>query len=120
MGRPSELLYADDLVLMAPTMEQLGRRVAEWRVSLFDKGLKVNVGKPKVIVGRSGGKMTVNSGKWLCGVCGKGVRQTLLRAQYVKSGFSSDAVVYVRCSGVRGDLSLVFDGFWCKQCDGTI
>ena len=27
---PSELLYADDLVLMAPTMEQLGRRVAEW------------------------------------------------------------------------------------------
>ena len=26
---PSELLYADDLVLMAQTMEQLGRRVAE-------------------------------------------------------------------------------------------
>ena len=28
-GIPSELLYADDLVLMAPTMEQLDRRVAE-------------------------------------------------------------------------------------------
>ena len=28
-GLPSEFLYADDLVLMAPTMEQLGRRVAE-------------------------------------------------------------------------------------------
>ena len=27
-GLPSELLYADDLVLMAPTMEQLGRCVA--------------------------------------------------------------------------------------------
>ena len=27
-GLPSELLYVDDLVLMAPTMEQLGRRVA--------------------------------------------------------------------------------------------
>ena len=25
-GLPSELLYADDLVIMAPTMEQLGRR----------------------------------------------------------------------------------------------
>ena len=24
---PSDLLYADDLVLMAPTMEKLGRRV---------------------------------------------------------------------------------------------
>ena len=26
-GLPPELLYADDLVIMAPTMEQLGRRV---------------------------------------------------------------------------------------------
>ena len=39
---PSDLWYADDLVLMAPPMEQLGRRVAEWRASLLDKGLKVN------------------------------------------------------------------------------
>ena len=41
-GPPSKLLYADDLVLMAPTMEQLGRCVADWRASLLDKGLKVN------------------------------------------------------------------------------
>ena len=32
---PSKLLYADDLVPMAPTMEQLGRRVAEWRAIAF-------------------------------------------------------------------------------------
>ena len=32
-GLPSELLYADDLVIMAPTMEQLGRRVADWRAA---------------------------------------------------------------------------------------
>ena len=44
-GLPSELLYADDLVLMAPTIEQLYRRVAEWRASLLDRGLKVNAGK---------------------------------------------------------------------------
>ena len=30
-GIPSELLYDDGLVLMAPAMGQLGRRVAEWR-----------------------------------------------------------------------------------------
>ena len=40
-GLPSKLLYADDLVIMAPTMEQLGRRVADWRASLLGKGLKV-------------------------------------------------------------------------------
>ena len=70
---PSEFLYANDLVLMVPTMEQLGRRVAEWRASLLDKGLRLNAGKSKVMVGISGGKMMVNSGKWPCGVCGKGV-----------------------------------------------
>ena len=59
---------------MAPTMEQLGKRVAEWRAILLDKGLKVNAGKSKVMVGSSGGNMIVNSGKWPCGVCGKGVQ----------------------------------------------
>ena len=54
---PSELLCADDLVIMAQTMGQLGRRVADWRASLLGKRLKVNAGKSKVMVGSSGGKM---------------------------------------------------------------
>ena len=62
-----------DLVLMVPTMEQVGRRVAEWRASLLDKGLKVNAGKSKVMVDSSSGKIIVNSEKWSCDVCGKGV-----------------------------------------------
>ena len=73
-GLPSELLYADDLIIKAPTIEQLGRRVADWRASLLGKGLKVNAGKSKVMVRSSGGKIIVNSGKWPCGVCGKGVQ----------------------------------------------
>ena len=28
--------------------------------------------------------------------------------------------IHKRCSCVRGDLSLVVDGFRCKRCDGTI
>ena len=99
-GLPSELLYADDLVFMAPTMEQLGRRVAEWRASLLDKGFKVNAGKSKVMVGSSGGKMIVNSGKWPVVSVGKECRQTLFSAQYVKHGFTSGAVVcVVTCRG---------------------
>ena len=53
---PSELLYADDLVIMASTIEQLGRQVADWSASLLGKGLKVNARKSKVMVGSSGGK----------------------------------------------------------------
>ena len=110
-GLPSELLYADDLVIMAPTMEQLGRWVADWRASLLGKGLKVNVGKSKVMVGSSGWKMIVNSGKWClwerstensvqCTVCKK--------------------LIHKRCNGVCGDLSRLADGFRCRRCDGTI
>ena len=73
-GLPSELLYADELVLMVPTMEQLGRRVGEWRASLLDKGVKVNAGKSKVMVGSSGGKMV--SVEKYC-------RQTMFSAHYV-------------------------------------
>ena len=99
-GPPSELLYADDLVLLAPTMGQLGRRVAEWRSSLLDKGLKVNAGKSKVMVGSSGGKMIVNSGNWPYGVCGKRVQANDVQCTLCIKW------VHKRRSGVRGDLSL--------------
>ena len=108
-GLPSELLYADDLVIMAPTMEQIGRRVAVWRDILLDKGLKVNTGKSKVMVGSSGGKMIENSGKW---PCGKGVQ-----ANYVKYTVCKKWI-HKPCSGLRGDLSLVVDSFRCKRCAG--
>ena len=101
-GLPSELMYADDLIIMAPTMEQLGRRVAYWRAGLLGKGLKVNAGKSKVMVGSSGGKMIVNFGKWPCGVCGKGVQ---VLCSVCKNW------IHKRCSGVRGDLWRVTDCF---------
>ena len=109
----SELMYADNVVLMAPSMEELGRRVAEWRVDLIDKEMKVNAGTSKVMVGSSGGKINVNSGKWHCGVCGKGVWANSVKCTVYKKW------IYKRCRGVRGDLSMVVDGFRCKRCDGT-
>ena len=48
---------------MAPKMGQLSRHVTEWRASILDKGLKVNAGNTKLMVGISSGKMIVNSGK---------------------------------------------------------
>ena len=67
---------------MAPTMEQLGRHMAEWTASLLDKGLWVNAGKYQVMVGSSGEKMFVNSGKWPCGVCGKGVQANTVQCTF--------------------------------------
>ena len=90
-GLPSEVLYADDLVIMAPTMEQLGGRVADWRAGLLGKGLKVNAGKSKVMVESSGGKMIVNCGKWPCGVCGKGVQANSVQCTVCKKGLTNGA-----------------------------
>ena len=55
----------------------------------------MNAGKAKVMVGSSGGKMIVNSGKWACGVCGKGMQANDVKFIVCKSRFTSGAVVYV-------------------------
>ena len=39
-----ELLYADDLVLMSETIEELWVKFLRWKESIESKGLKVNLG----------------------------------------------------------------------------
>ena len=82
---------------MVATMEQLDRRVSEWRVSLLGQGL--NAGKYKIMVGSSGGKMIVNSRKWPCGVCRESVQANSIKCtvRCVKSGFTRSVVVYMGC-----------------------
>ena len=46
----SELLYADDLVLMSETIEGLGNKFLKWKKAFERKGLKVNLGKTKVML----------------------------------------------------------------------
>ena len=48
-GLPNELLFVDDLILMAESMELLLERLSVWKVSMEAKDLKVNVGKTKVM-----------------------------------------------------------------------
>ena len=62
----------------------------------------------------SDGKIIVNSGKRLCGVCGKGVQENDVKCTVCKKW------IHKRCSGVHRNLSLVGYGFRCKRCDGTI
>ena len=53
--------YADDLVLMASTRNELRRKLVEWRASLLVKGLKVNARKIKPTVGGGGGGIDYSS-----------------------------------------------------------
>ena len=64
-GCPWELLYADDLVLIAESMEELMEKFERWKVGMESKGLRVNM-KTKVLVsGCDIGPMSV-SGRWPC------------------------------------------------------
>ena len=57
------------------------------------------------------GKTIVNSGKWPCGVGGKGVQANSVQCTLCKK------LIHKWCSG---DLSWVADGFRCRRCDGSI
>ena len=46
----SELLHADDLVLMSETMEAMRYKFLKWKEAFESKCMKVNLGKTKVIV----------------------------------------------------------------------
>ena len=100
-GLMSEILYADDLVLMSETMEGLREKFQKWKEAFESKGMKVNLKKTKVMVSGSeerivskidsyvmcGKRVTANSvqcnncGKWIHGRCTKIIRVTLSQAR---------------------------------------
>ena len=45
-----ELLYADDLAVIAETEEELIKRLNEWKENVESKGMRVNMNKTKVMI----------------------------------------------------------------------
>ena len=68
-----ELLYSDDLVLIAETKELLLEKVRNWKEGMEKKGLRVNTGKTKVMWCRLSMGQAEDSRKHPCGGCRKGV-----------------------------------------------
>ena len=46
----NEILYADDLVLIGETMNDLKERFWKWKKALESKGLKINIKKTKMMI----------------------------------------------------------------------
>ena len=68
MGLPWELLYEDDLLLIAESMDGLKEKMNKWKEYMEEKGLKVNIGKMKVMIsGKTCGEVE-RTGKWPCAV----------------------------------------------------
>jgi len=112
-GLPWELLYADDLVLVAESEESLLEKISKWKTGLESKGLKVNVGKTKVLKCKGGSGTVEKSGKWPCGVCNKGVGNNSIFC--TKCG----KWIHKRCSNTVGKL-VSNEDFQCPRCIGLV
>jgi hypothetical protein len=110
-GLPWEILYADDLVLMAESEQSLVEKVLAWKSCMESKGLKVNIGKTKVMIGAEGTGTIEARGKWPCGVCKKGVGSNSLKCT------ANNHWVHRKCSGIRGELAAVADTYICPACE---
>ena len=55
---PWELLYADDLVVIAETEEDLIKRLNEWKDFMENRGRRVNINKTKVMISGERQKVT--------------------------------------------------------------
>ena len=66
---PWELLYADDLAVIAESEEGLIKRLNEWKDNMESKGMRVNMNKTKVMISGERQKAV----RWPCGVCSTGV-----------------------------------------------
>ena len=94
-GCPWELLYADDLMISAGSKEELLVKVKTWKTEMEKKGLRVNMGKTKIMESGINLDVLKKSGKYPCGVCLTGVGST--------NAIQCDACerwVHKKCSGI--------------------
>ena len=72
-GVPWEDLYADDLVIIAESLEECVRRLLTWKEAMEKTGLRVNAGKTKIMICCTGLDLLQSSGEFPCAVCHTGV-----------------------------------------------
>ena len=106
-----EILYADDLILMAESLAELQGKFDNWKGAIEKKGMKVNMSKTKVMVFGEGGERVVSKVDQ-CGVCDKRVKANSVLC------VGCGKWVHKRCSGVKGALKKVEGVFKCKRCVG--
>ena len=110
-GVPWEDLYADDLVIIADSIEECVRRLLIWKEAMEKKGLRVNAGKTKVMICGTGLDLLQSSGEYPCAVCRTGVGNNSIYCKGCKLW------VHKKCSGLQR-LTPNPD-YRCAQCMGN-
>ena len=95
VAQPWELLYADDLAVIAETEEELIKRLNDRKDNVESKGMRINMNKTKVMI--SGERQKVRQKAVRC----KGVGSNSLQCT------SCQKWVHKKCSGIKGSMSKV-------------
>jgi len=90
---PWELLYGDDLAVIAETEDELIKRLNEWKDNGESKGMRVNMNKTKVMISGERQKVRQKAVRWPCGICSKGVGSNSLKCTIARNGYIRNVVV---------------------------
>ena len=99
-------------MISAETEEGLKMKLNKWKTEIEAKGLRVNMGKTKIMVSRVKLQTLKDSGEYPCSVCRKGVGSNSIYC------VGCSHWVHKRCSGVTGSLKSNPD-YRCSRCKGT-
>ena len=94
-GVPWEDLYANDVVIIADSLEECVRRRLIWKEAMEKKGLRVKAGKTKVMICGTGLDLLQSSGEYPCAVCHTGVGNNSIYCNGCKLW------VHKKCSGLQ-------------------
>ena len=105
-----EDLYADDLVIIAESLEECVLRLLTWKEAMEEKGLRVNAGKTKIMICGTELDLLQSSGEFPCAVCRTGVGSNSIFCKGCKHW------VHKKCTGLK---RLTEDpDYRCTRCQG--
>jgi len=107
---PWELLYADDLAVVAETEEELIQMLNVWKENVESKGIRVSMNKTKGMISGECHQVRQKVVRWPCGVCSKRVGRNSLQCT------SCQKWVHNKCSGIKGSMLKVAKSFICRGC----
>ena len=111
----SQLLYADDIILMSEKIKGLRNKYLKWKEASESKGLKVNLGKTKVLV--CGGITMDGMSKSKVDPCG--VYSLKVKANSVLC-LQCGKWIHGRCAGMKRVTPKFSRSSTCRKCEGNI
>jgi len=107
---PWELLYADDLVVIAETEDDPIKRLNEWKNNVENRGIRVNMNKTKIMISGERQNITQKAVGWPRDVCGREVGNNSIQCT------SCQKWLHRKCSYIKGSMYKVIKTFVRRGC----